>query len=55
MPKAYWIAQVTVTNPDQYKLYAEARLWPSRNTAPRFWHAAAGPVRWKAKDVRAMW
>lgn len=22
MPKAYWIAHVTVTNPDQYKLYA---------------------------------
>lgn len=24
MPKAYWIAHVTVTNPDQYKLYANA-------------------------------
>ena len=24
MPKAYWIAQVTVSNPDQYKFYAEA-------------------------------
>ena len=24
MPKAYWIARVTVSNPDQYKLYAEA-------------------------------
>jgi len=24
MPKGYWIAQVTVTNPDQYKLYVEA-------------------------------
>lgn len=24
MPKAYWIAQVTVSNPDQYKLYAES-------------------------------
>lgn len=24
MPKAYWIARVTVTDPDQYKLYAEA-------------------------------
>lgn len=23
MPKAYWIARVTVTDPDQYKLYAE--------------------------------
>jgi uncharacterized protein (DUF1330 family) len=23
MPKAYWIAHVTVTNPDQYKLYVE--------------------------------
>jgi uncharacterized protein (DUF1330 family) len=23
MPKAYWIAQVTVFNPEQYKLYAE--------------------------------
>ena len=23
MPKAYWIAHVTVTNTDQYKLYAE--------------------------------
>jgi uncharacterized protein (DUF1330 family) len=23
MPKAYWIAHVTVSNPDQYKLYAE--------------------------------
>jgi len=23
MSKAYWIARVTVTNPDQYKLYAE--------------------------------
>ena len=23
MPKAYWIAHVTVTNPDPYKLYAE--------------------------------
>lgn len=23
MPKAYWIARVTVTNPDQYKGYAE--------------------------------
>ena len=22
MPKAYWIAHVTVTNPDQYKFYA---------------------------------
>jgi uncharacterized protein (DUF1330 family) len=24
MPKAYWIARVTVTDPDQYKLYAES-------------------------------
>lgn len=24
MPKAYWIARVTVTNPDQYKGYADA-------------------------------
>ena len=24
MPKAYWIARVTVSDPDQYKLYAEA-------------------------------
>ncbi len=24
MSKAYWIAHVTVTNPDQYKFYAEA-------------------------------
>lgn len=24
MPKGYWIAHVTVTNPDQYKFYAEA-------------------------------
>lgn len=24
MPKAYWIAHVTVSNPDQYKFYAEA-------------------------------
>jgi uncharacterized protein (DUF1330 family) len=23
MPKAYWIAHVTVTNPDQYKFYVE--------------------------------
>jgi uncharacterized protein (DUF1330 family) len=23
MPKAYWIAHVTVTNPDQYKHYAD--------------------------------
>ena len=22
MPKGYWIAHVTVTNPDQYQLYA---------------------------------
>jgi uncharacterized protein (DUF1330 family) len=24
MPKAYWIARVAVSNPDQYKHYAEA-------------------------------
>jgi len=24
MPKGYWIAHVTVTDPDQYKFYAEA-------------------------------
>lgn len=24
MPKAYWIAHVTVTNPDQYQKYVEA-------------------------------
>ena len=24
MPKAYWIAHVTVTDPEQYKLYAGA-------------------------------
>ncbi len=24
MPKAYWIARVTVTDPDQYKHYVEA-------------------------------
>jgi len=24
MPKAYWISRVTVTDPDQYKFYAEA-------------------------------
>ena len=24
MPKAYWIAHVTVSDPDQYKLYADA-------------------------------
>ena len=24
MPKAYWIAHVTVTDPEQYKLYANA-------------------------------
>jgi uncharacterized protein (DUF1330 family) len=26
MPKAYWIAHVTVSNPDQYKFYAEAAV-----------------------------
>lgn len=24
MPKAYWIAHITVSNPDQYKLYADS-------------------------------
>jgi uncharacterized protein (DUF1330 family) len=24
VPKAYWIARVTVSDPDQYKLYAES-------------------------------
>jgi len=24
MPKAYWIAHVTVTDPERYKLYANA-------------------------------
>lgn len=24
MPKGYWIARVNVTNPEQYKLYADA-------------------------------
>lgn len=24
MPKAYWIAHVTVTDPEQYKVYADA-------------------------------
>ncbi|MGB2463254.1 MAG: DUF1330 domain-containing protein, partial [Candidatus Puniceispirillaceae bacterium] len=24
MPKGYWIAHVTVTNPEQYAIYAEA-------------------------------
>ncbi len=28
MPKAYWIAHVTVTDPDQYKLYANATAEP---------------------------
>lgn len=26
MPKGYWIAHVTVTDPDQYKLYANGAL-----------------------------
>jgi uncharacterized protein (DUF1330 family) len=28
MPKAYWIAHVTVTDPEQYKLYAAATAEP---------------------------
>jgi uncharacterized protein (DUF1330 family) len=28
MPKAYWIAHVTVTDPEQYKLYAAATAGP---------------------------
>ena len=43
MPKAYWIAQVTVSNPDQYKLYAE-----SAPAALRF-----GPVSLGMPDVRS--
>ncbi|MEM9344043.1 MAG: DUF1330 domain-containing protein [Pseudomonadota bacterium] len=28
MPKAYWVAHVTVTDPDRYKLYAEGTKEP---------------------------
>ncbi|CUK27429.1 hypothetical protein TA5114_03257 [Cognatishimia activa] len=28
MPKAYWVAHVTVTDPDRYKLYAEGTAAP---------------------------
>ena len=28
MPKGYWIAHVTVTNPEQYAIYAEATALP---------------------------
>ena len=28
MPKAYWIAHVTVTDPDRYQLYASATAAP---------------------------
>jgi len=31
MPKAYWIARVTVSDPDQYKLYAESAPEAFRN------------------------
>jgi uncharacterized protein (DUF1330 family) len=31
MPKAYWIAHVTVTDPEQYKLYAAATAGPYKN------------------------
>ena len=54
MAKAYWIAHVTVTDPDQYKHYAgDAPV--AFNTALFFWPAAARPSRWKARAARAMW
>jgi len=28
MPKAYWIAHVTVTDPERYKIYAEGTALP---------------------------
>ncbi len=28
MPKAYWIAHVTITDPDRYKIYAAATAEP---------------------------
>jgi uncharacterized protein (DUF1330 family) len=36
MPKAYWIARVTVTDPDTYKGYADAAPEAIRNHGGRF-------------------
>ena len=56
MPKAYWIARVTVSDPDQYKHYAEAtpgRVHEIR--CPASWLAAAATASSKAMAGRAMW
>lgn len=44
MPKAYWIAHVTVTNPDPYKLYAEGASEAFREFGARVL-ARGGPAQ----------
>jgi uncharacterized protein (DUF1330 family) len=46
MPKAYWIAHVTVTDPDQYKHYATATAEPFKKF---------GAVMLARGGARAMW
>ena len=43
--KAYWIAHVDVTNPEQYQQYTP-RL-PSRRSVAAFWPVAGAARRWK--------
>ena len=51
MAKAYWIARVTVTDPDQYPLYASAATEAIKTFGGRFlarggrYHAAEGEAR----------
>ncbi|MEM6620380.1 MAG: DUF1330 domain-containing protein [Pseudomonadota bacterium] len=46
MPKAYWIAHVTVTDPDRYKNYAS-------NTAPAF-EKYGGRILARGGEYRAL-
>ena len=55
MPKGYWIAHVTVTDPEQYQHYASSTREAFQKYGARSWRAAGPSSRWRAKAGRAMW
>ncbi len=55
MPKAYWIAHVTVTDPEPYAIYAEGASQAFRKFGAACWRGVAPSSSSRAKAIRATW
>ncbi len=52
--KAYWIAHVDVTNPEQYQQYTQRAPAAFKHSAAASWHVAGAVRRWKGGQPRSV-